>query len=72
MTCRLEPAAARIAYFPSGGVVDSNIRFWRAWLCLFVKVSIPDTGKGKKQGTLSKKYPLYGKSRTDDVMKTPS
>ena len=39
---------------------------------LFVKVSIPDTGKGKKQGTLSKKYPLYGKSRTDDVMKTPS
>ena len=29
-------------------------------------------GKGKKQGTLSKKYPLYGKSRTDDVMKTPS
>lgn len=48
------------------------MRFWRAWLCLFVKVSIPDTGKGKKQGTLSKKYPLYGKSRTDDVMKTPS
>ena len=40
MTCRLGPAAARIAYFPSGGVVDANIRFWRAWLCLFVKVSM--------------------------------